>query len=159
VDAVLEPCEVVAMSDQTTFAALALASLTLAAVTSTTSSAVAQEAVHVEPPPPLGGPPPPSGLGLIITGGIFTGIGAVNLLTSPICKSSFVDPSISDVCLGVSLGIGGAFVAIGIPMLVVGTSRRSEYLEWRRRNAAAALLDVRLARVAGGGVATWQATF
>jgi hypothetical protein len=136
------------MNNEKTFAALALASLTLAAVISTASSAAAQD-----------GPPPPSGLGLIITGSVFTGIGAVNLITSPICKSSIIDPSISDVCLGVSLGIGGTFVAIGIPMLVVGANRRSEYLEWRRRNAAAALLDVRLARVPGGAAATWQATF
>jgi hypothetical protein len=138
-----------------------LAALAVVAVVSIARPAAAQQVVYVAPPPPPAGwgPPPPSGLGLIITGSVFMGLGAVNLLTAPLCKTSVVDSSISGACFDIALGIGITFVAVGIPLLAVGVSRRHDFLEWRRNNAAAALLDVGLSRVSGGGVATWQATF
>lgn len=75
---------------------------------------------------PSGGPPygarPPSGTGLIVTGSIFTAIGGVNLLTAPICKTDLIAKDTQTVCLGASLGVGIGFVAIGIPMLLVGVN-------------------------------------
>jgi hypothetical protein len=116
------------------------------------STGVAQAQGFDEPPPP-----PPSGVGLIVTGAIFTGIGGVNLITSPICLAA--DGGTRTLCLGVSLGIGIGATIIGIPMLAVGVSRRKAYVEWKRRGGVARLLDLDMKPVPGGGAITWQAAF
>jgi hypothetical protein len=106
----------------------------------------AQPTVRVAPTPaaPLLPPasgdaadaPPSKGTGLIIAGGILTGLGALNLATAPLCKIDDLikDPDIQDVCLVASLVVGGAMLAVGVPLLVVGIGNRSDYKEWEERH-------------------------
>jgi len=75
---------------------------------------------------------PSSGVGLLVTGGIFMGIGALNLATSPLCTTSLIRSDLRDTCLGLSIGIGAGFVLASIPMLVMGANARAHYNEWRR---------------------------
>ncbi|WP_375758427.1 hypothetical protein [Corallococcus exercitus] len=106
------------------------------------------------------GKPPPTGTGMLVTGSIMTGVGAVNLLTSPLCKTSMVPRDTQDVCLGTSLVIGGALTAVGVPLLLVGISRHNNYVEWKRQHRAlAALTDVSIAPTRGGAALTWNASF
>lgn len=98
---------------------------------------------------------PPSGVGLLVAGGILTGIGVTNLATSPICKTSLVDHSAQDPCLAGSLIVGGTLTLVGVPLLIVGASQRSRYNEWKRNFLGG--LDL---RVGPGGVAFgWQRAF
>lgn len=104
--------------------------------------------------------PPPTGTGMLVTGSILTGVGAVNLLSSPLCKTSLIPSDTQDVCLGSSLVIGGVFAAVGIPLLLVGISRHNNYVEWKREHRAVALLtDVGVAPTPGGAALTWHASF
>ncbi len=112
-------------------------------------------------PPPYGlapmpaEPPPSSGIALIVTGSVFTGLGALNLITSPICKlDSAFSPGTQNACLDASLVAGGVFLAIGIPMLVVGTKRRAEFQEWKHRYGF-----VGFNPSTGGGALTWEGHF
>ena len=84
------------------------------------------------PPPPARRPS--TGVGLLVPGGIFTGLGILNLATSPICLTDLVDRDSQTPCLITSLVAGGVFLAVGIPLLAVGGARRAHYLEWRRRH-------------------------
>jgi hypothetical protein len=133
-----------------------IAVLAVAALSTAARSGHAQQVVG---PPVYGTPPPPSGTGLIITGSIFTAIGGVNLLTAPICVTGAVSPDLQTVCLGAALGIGITFVVVGIPMLVVGVSRRNAYREWKRSGGFARLTDLDVTPVPGGSTLTWHATF
>jgi hypothetical protein len=94
------------------------------------------------PPPPGYGyaPPPSSGVGLIVTGSIFIGVGVLNLALAPVCKTDAVSKSSQDVCLYASLGVGIGFTAVGIPLAVVGGSRRRAYNRWRQSHPVMATL-------------------
>ncbi|GMU03653.1 hypothetical protein KH5H1_77760 [Corallococcus caeni] len=108
----------------------------------------------------LNGKPPPTGTGMLVTGSILTGVGAVNLLTSPLCKTSLVPGDTQGVCLGTSLVVGGLFAAVGVPLLIVGVSRHNSYVEWKRqRSALSALLDLNVTPTPGGAALTWSASF
>jgi hypothetical protein len=127
-----------------------------AAVILSSSPALAQERANDL----LNGKPPPTGTGMLVAGSILTGVGAVNLLTSPLCKTSMVPRDTQGVCLGSSLAIGGVFAAVGLPLLFVGISRHNNYVEWKRQNRAVALLtDVGVAPTPGGAALTWNASF
>ncbi|APR87453.1 hypothetical protein A7982_12802 [Minicystis rosea] len=145
------------------FVALAFAAATIAP-----SVAHAQQAYGAPPPlppPPPGyafpGEPPSNGLGLIITGSIFTGIGGINLLTSPICTSSaLISRSSRTPCLALSLGVGIGFLAAGIPMLVVGVGRRNAFRQWKQEHGIIGKLgDIGFTPAPGGGSMTWQTSF
>lgn len=69
----------------------------------------------------------PSGVGLLVAGGIFTGLGGLNLVTAPICKTDLVDPTVQDTCLYASLGLGAGLGTLGIALIVGGTIQRNEY--------------------------------
>jgi len=105
---------------------------------------------HVaQPPPPdpsspssyqsLVGPiieePPSSGLGPLVAGIALTALGVVNLGTSPLCFSSLIDSSISEGCFVASMVLGGVFLAVGIPLLVVGGVKRRRFKDWQRQRA------------------------
>ncbi|MBN8226834.1 hypothetical protein JYK02_04845 [Corallococcus macrosporus] len=127
-----------------------------AAVTFASNPAFAQERANEL----LGGRPPPTGTGMLVTGSIMTGVGAVNLLTSPLCKTSMVPRDTQDVCLGTSLVLGGVLTAVGVPLLLVGVSRHNDYVEWKRQHRAlAALTEVGITPTAGGAALTWNASF
>jgi hypothetical protein len=100
---------------------------------------------------------PPSGTGLIVAGAIFTGLGGLNLITSPLCMTDAVDSGTQKPCLYASLAVGGVFAVIGIPMLAVGAHKRAILKEWKERHPELAGLSF----FAGPGIVTvgWQATF
>ena len=104
---------------------------------------------------------PSTGLGLLITGIIMSGVGVTNLAVSPICRADFYVKKTgtegSDACFYTSLVVGGAVAAVGIPLLIVGISKRMDYVEWRARHQALAGLSA-YAGEQGGGLA-WQTSF
>jgi hypothetical protein len=134
-----------------------LSALLVAAVTLASAPALAQERGLAL----LDGKPPPTGTGMIVTGSILSGIGAVNLITSPLCKTDLIpDSDTQDVCFATSLVIGGAFVAVGIPVLIVGLNRRSTYREWKRKHGhLASLTNLGIAPTRGGAALTWHTSF
>jgi hypothetical protein len=108
--------------------------------------------------PASGSEPPSKGTGMIVGGAVFTGLGVVNLATSPIClTSTFETSNTKTLCLGLSLGLGIGFTLIGVPLLVAGASRRSRYLEWKQSHGALqTLTDIGFAPAPGGGMLTWR---
>jgi hypothetical protein len=148
----------------------AFAALTFTVLAAASSLAHAQEPPPAYPPmPPAPGyapmpppvPPPPStGTGLVVTGAIFTGVGGINLVTAPICKTSAIQPNVQNLCLGLSIGLGVGFAAIGIPLLIVGIGKRDAYREWKKQNnVIGRLTDLGFAPAPGGGAVTWQTAF
>lgn len=129
-------------------AALALTLVTFAAV-----PASAQPVQDLERPS--------SGVGMLVGGGVLTGLGGLNLLTSPICLTDVIrDRDTQKACLGASLVLGGVLLAIGVPLLVVGSSRRRTYQEWKRQHGALAkLADLAVAPQPGGAALTWKLAF
>ncbi len=122
------------------------------------------------PPPPMlvapppgreyGEPPPSSGLGLLIGGGILTGLGAINLAASiPICKSGLYNLTSSEQnsCAIASMALSGAVTAVGVTMLIVGASKRSSYNAWRAEHPVAAGFGYQAVR--GGGGFGFSSTF
>jgi hypothetical protein len=93
-------------------------------------------------PPAYVAEPPSNGVGYIITGSIFVGLGGLNLLTAPLCKVDDVipDPDTQDACLYASLIVGGVFLAVGIPLLVVGVGKRAAYKRWLMQHPVASQL-------------------
>jgi len=83
---------------------------------------------------------PSSGLGLIIPGAIMLGVGALNAASMGICFTDFyvqlegtTGRDLCAVTVGmVAVGLMGA----GLPMLLVGVSRRSAYRAWQEENGA-----------------------
>jgi hypothetical protein len=78
---------------------------------------------------------PSSGVGLIIGGWITTGVGALNFATLPVCSADFYPRENRDACVGFTVALGVAGVVIGLPMLIVGYNKRSEYKKWSSRHA------------------------
>jgi hypothetical protein len=105
--------------------------------------------------------PPSTGLGLLISGAALTGVGALNLATSPICKTSLIkDHDTQNVCLVASLVFGGTLVLIGVPLLAVGVTRRNRYLEWKRNGGVVAhLIDIQIAAGQGTAGLRWKVDF
>lgn len=96
-------------------------------------------------------PPPSSGVGLIVAGSILLGVGVVNLATAGLCKTDLIERDLQNPCLYASLAVGVSFSGAGIPLLVVGASRRRAYREWQRAHPVmAGLLEgVRLSTAPG----------
>lgn len=69
----------------------------------------------------------PTGRGLVIAGSILAGIGAANLLTSPICFTEVIAEPDQEGCLIASLAVGGALTLFGVPMLVGGGIQTAHY--------------------------------
>jgi hypothetical protein len=88
---------------------------------------------------PLSSPPiltayesePSTGLGFIIPGWILTGVGALNLVTMPVCFAGwYQDFGVREVCIGASIGFAAVGLGLGIPFLIVGYNKRSKYKRW-----------------------------
>lgn len=75
---------------------------------------------------------PSKGLALTITGGVLSGLGAVFLLSSPLCKLDSEGRTRNEEasCLAGSLGAGGVAVAVGVPLLVIGIVQRTRFKAW-----------------------------
>ena len=101
--------------------------------------------------------PRSNGLGLTIAGGIVTGLGALNLAISPVCRADFYreanGDTASNVCFYGSLIGGGILLAVGVPMLVVGLVRRSAWKAWHENNQVFFRVDH------DGGTLAWAMRF
>jgi hypothetical protein len=100
---------------------------------------------------------PSGGVGLLVGGGIVTGIGGVNLLGAALCPTSLVASGKRDLCYGLAFGVAGVCLLIGVPMLIVGTNKRAAYKEWLKDHPAVEGLS--LVPVRGGGAVGWSAAF
>jgi hypothetical protein len=107
--------------------------------------------------PNLSARPRSSGVGLLVGGGIATGIGGVNLLSALLCTTSLYSSISTDLCYGIAFGVGGVGLAVGIPMLVVGANKRAAYREWLKDHPAVEELSV--IPVRGGAAIVWSADF
>jgi hypothetical protein len=148
--------------------AIIATSVALSLATSTTASAHEPEEEYeeyedveaddgdeeVEPAPAASRPDrPPSGVGFLVSGGILTGLGVLNLAASPVCKTELVREDVQNECLIASLATGGVMLAVGIPLLVVGGAKRSKFLEWQEQHPRRRPLPiVSFAPVEGGGL-------
>ncbi len=111
------------------------------------------------PPLPEAPPPPPearakvevdestrpsSGTGLLIAGGVITGLGLANLATSaPVCH---LNPRLNDAqksqCTEIALGISGGITGLGVLFLIIGGVQRSGYNDWKQQNGVASHFEV-----------------
>jgi hypothetical protein len=97
---------------------------------------------------------PPSGLELLVTGSIVTGLAVVDLAAGPpVCVDYFsteVYPrSTRTACITATLVMGGMVTAVGIPLLVVGAGQSHRFKEWQRQHPY--LGSLTLAPIPGGG--------
>src|SRR6185437_4304317 len=139
---------------------IALAALALALTVPSLASAqeTPAEQPPAEQPPAESEKPPSSGVGLLVAGGIFTGLGALNFATAPLCSSlTSLGSSGEQGCLDASLVLGGVFLATGIPLLIVGGVKRHAYNEWKANHTALAGLG--FSPRSGGAKLTWKAAF
>lgn len=105
-------------------------------------------------------PKPKKGTGLIITGWIFVGVGALNLATSPLCHTDSVREEDQDLCFKLSLGVAVAGAVVGIPLLIAGYNQKANYDEWKKRHSGSAwLLDTQLTLVEGGAALSYSRSF
>jgi hypothetical protein len=79
--------------------------------------------------------PPSSGVGMIITGWIMSGVGAMNLALIPVCSMDAYPRESRDLCIQLSIGVGVIGLGVGIPLLAVGYHQRSKFKEWKRQHA------------------------
>jgi hypothetical protein len=101
---------------------------------------------------------PSSGTGLLIGGGIATGVGGLNFLTGALeCSSSLVSSDNRTLCYGLSFGFGGAAILVGVPLLIVGANQRASYNEWLKDHPAVEALSV--VPMPGGGTVGFSASF
>jgi hypothetical protein len=100
---------------------------------------------------------PSTGIGYLVTGGVLTGVGGLNLLTAPLCTTSLITSDLQSPCLIASLVVAGVGLAVGIPLIVVGANKRAEYNEWKKAHPVAAGLWV--VPTAGGAAIGWHADF
>ena len=116
---------------------------------------VVQPAAVPTPPPPMmtvqpdpsfswEEPPTSKGVGYLVTGGIFTGVGVLNLATAPLAQTTVVRT--------VSLIVGGTFLGIGVPLIIVGAVKRSKYNDWKEKHSVAAGFG--FSTTNGGGLLT-----
>jgi hypothetical protein len=107
-----------------------------------------------EAPPPLPAAlpaqAPPSATPWLVGGGVLLGLGVLNLASSPACELSAIRSSGHVPCLAMSIAFGGAFVAAGIPLLVVGA---------RRREVAAQLAGLAVVPGPGGALVAWGSSW
>lgn len=87
------------------------------------------------PPPPqtqtMSMRPPARGTAPLIVGGIFTGLGGLDILSG-----ALITAANSDGPGPIVLAIGGAEVLTGVILLTVGSVQRSHYKEWKRQHLA-----------------------
>ncbi len=103
---------------------------------------------EVEGPAEASGPEPKKGLGMMITGGVITGLYALPLTLYGIViiagSKKIANESGSDgvgtagsALGGVVLGFGLVGLAVGVPLLGVGGSRFSKWRKWKQANKVA----------------------
>lgn len=104
-------------------------------------------------------PKPKTGMGTLIPGWVLVGFGALNLATSPLCRTDAVREGDQDLCFNLSIGVGIAGVAIGVPLLIVGYNQRATFNEWKQRHRYGWLLNTQVAVTQGGAGLLYNGTF
>lgn len=128
-----------------------LAALTIFAVLAATTPALAEER-----------PPPPSkGTGYLITGAVLTGVGVVTVIGTPsICDTgtgAATTGKSTTGCKNVGYIFGASFAAVGIPLIIIGSVKRSHYNTWLAEHPVVSGLSV--TGLTGGAALGWTTTF
>ena len=125
--------------------------------------ATSASAQPFEPPPPLSAsfqaspaaPPDHAplrkGNGAIISGWILTGVGALNLVTLPVCTIDIYPEDFRGVCVGASAAYAVVGLGVGVPLLAVGYSRRRAYREWKERRGLVLVPEATRVSLSGAG--------
>jgi anti-sigma factor RsiW len=113
--------------------------------------------------------PPTTGVPFLVTGGILTGTGALTFAAAPFyCavvqtasalefQSAAQSSSAETLCWGLFIAAGLTQLAIGIPMIAVGSAQRHRYIEWRKDHPI--IERVSIIPVNGGAGLAWHAEF
>ncbi len=79
------------------------------------------------------GPPVPSaGTGLLVAGGITSGVSLLFFGGAAICQVGEGAQRDQNVCTSIEATIGAIAIAVGVPMLVLGILRRMKFTEWMK---------------------------
>lgn len=105
---------------------------------------------------------PPSGNGYIIAGSVLMGIGGLGLGNSILLMTVFDrdsddENSSGDTLLTIGLISSAVVLAVGIPLLIIGLNRRSELIEWQKRNPGFAGFDFQFSQ--HEVITNWNAAF
>ncbi len=113
------------------------------------------------PPEPPAEARPSKGTGFMVTGAVFSGVGAVTVLGTPsICKNGSPYQTNRSGCETFGYVLGAGFVAVGIPLIIVGIVKRSNYNKWLAEHPAAGVAaGLSLTPLAGGGALGWSTRF
>ena len=129
----------------------ALSVVALAAILTASQSSQAEERAR----------PPSKGTGLLITGSVLLGVGLVTVISTPsICRNGTGAATTgvsTSGCNNVGYVFGAAFGAVGLPLMIVGLVKRSNYNAWLADHPVVSGLS--LAPLAGGGALGWSTTF
>lgn len=103
---------------------------------------------------------PSTGLGPMIAGWAVTAVGVGNLAAIPICSADFYPHDAKDACIVASIAVGVAGLGVGIPLLIVGYSKRSTYNEWRSRHPLSSrLMNTQVALQNNSAVLLYRGSF
>lgn len=105
---------------------------------------------------------PSKGTGFLIAGVVLTGLGAVTVITTPsICKTGTGTATTGKSTAGCErFGyiFGASLAVVGIPLMVVGLVKRSNYNAWLAEHPVASGLSL-LPLAGGGGALGWSTAF
>jgi hypothetical protein len=103
---------------------------------------------------------PASGMVQLVMGWGLVGVGLLNLALLPVCYADFYPKDGKELCVGASIGIAAAGVAVGIPLLLWGYNKRAAYKDWKaRRGLSYHLSNLGLAAGSGGGSLVYRAAW
>jgi hypothetical protein len=114
-------------------------------------------AARAEEPPAAAPVAPPaaepaSGLAFLLVGSGLLVAGGANLATAPLCEVVSMKPTARTPCVATSVAFGLAFVAAGIPLVVLGAHRRETWNRWHDQGPA-------IVPLATGAAVTWRWTW
>ena len=128
----------------------------LTVLTVSATLCMSRESLADEPPRP-----PSKGTGFLITGVVLTGVGVVTVIGTPsICKTgsgAATTGKSTEGCDRFGYILGATFGAVGIPLMIVGIVKRSNYNAWIAEHPVVSGLSV--TGVSGGGILGWSTTF
>jgi hypothetical protein len=133
----LSPLQALAQATESAGTAAAETPPAVAAASQEQPTVAAPSAVNAIAPAPVGGPElerPKSGVAQLVAGGALTGLGVLNLGGLGLCYLDVYPDNARTTCKIASLAVAGLGLGIGIPLLVVGGLRRSEFKAWKEQH-------------------------
>lgn len=85
---------------------------------------------------------PSNGIANLVTGGVLTGLGVLNAVGFGVCFLDAYPDNARDACKVASAIVSGAGLAIGIPLLIVGSNQRADFKAWKEQHSRAPRLGV-----------------